>query len=286
MEVSARERIAAESGMIRDIAQWHAEARTQCMPWTPTTHHFATREFWPMGECQTVSSSFEERLERLEHENRSLRRKVWALLWGGPAIAAGALLLGATQNREGSFTTLVAEQIVVNDSKGARRVVIGTLPDGRAGISMFADDQERITFGTGPEGSATVTYRDREGKVREINGTGPDGTARLGLYDKNSTLRVSVETSSNGAAGVLIRDAKDQDRVVTVTSADGRASQQFYDPSHKLRIHTYTTNAGFSRQDTFDSKGHWRLAVGILPDGKAGVAVLDEKGMPLEELAR
>ena len=166
--------------------------------------------------------SVEQRLETLE---RAIRR--WRLI----GITTGGLLvvvvcLGAAgPDKKGG--ELVLDKLVIRDSQGRERIVLGTSPDGKASVKhLDANRKVRITAVTFPDGKAEVSHLDANQKNRIVARTMPDGSAAVKHYDENEGLRISAFTSSfpHGEAAVL---HVDPDRKVRISARTFPKSSRF-----------------------------------------------------------
>lgn len=130
---------------------------------------------------QPALESLIQRLDRLERDNRRLRRTATLLLLGGLAM----VLMGqAPVDRVAANTvvaqTLEAHSIVLRDARGRVRVLLESETAGPVTMTV-ADKQgrERLALGVGPAGGVGVVFRDKEGTVRAAMGVGPTGRPYL-----------------------------------------------------------------------------------------------------------
>ncbi len=112
------------------------------------------------------------RLERVERENRRLKR------WGSVMLLGIACLTMMGQTQSGK--TVEAERFVVRDTKGKVRAELGAFPEGKTALVLY--DQER---------------RPRV-EVRIL----PDGRMGLAISDENERPRAILRVLSTGA-GVI-----------------------------------------------------------------------------------
>lgn len=108
-----------------------------------------------MGE--RAISAVAGRLNRLEQENRRLRR----------VGAAGLLVLSAlvlTAQTPPAYVSRVveAERFVVRDAKGTTRAAIGLAPDGSASLALYdRQGDSRAGLIVRPDGSPGVVFHQR-----------------------------------------------------------------------------------------------------------------------------
>jgi hypothetical protein len=111
------------------------------------------------------------RLERLERENKQLRRAGVAAL----AVTGVALLASATT----VCKTVWAERFVLKDSSSRERAVLTAYETGGAPKLSLLDEQgkEALTFGVGNDGVAFLELPGGEGPVRRQILLSSDGPA-------------------------------------------------------------------------------------------------------------
>ena len=92
-----------------------------------------------VSEIQAVA----ERLERVERENRRLKR------WGAVALIGIAAVVLTGQAK--ASRVVQAEKFVVQDAEGKVRAELGTFPDGKMALVLF-DQKEKsaLSFGCWP----------------------------------------------------------------------------------------------------------------------------------------
>ncbi len=65
-----------------------------------------------------------------------------------------------------------------------------------------------------------MAWLDKDGKLRITTGTAADGSARMTWFDKD-VLRISTGTEANGNAGMTWFDKDGNYRITARTAADG-----------------------------------------------------------------
>jgi len=169
----------------------------------------------------TALDRLTQRLDRLERENRRLKRI------GGVAVIGLAAVALMGQTMPGKVAKVVeAEQFVLRDASGTIRGRLHTSSNGIAGLflssgtasaglrvgadglailAMSEHGEPRVVLGN-HKNSPEVLLIDKSNKVRvklEIEG---DGEPRLALYDGARQPRVAVGTQSDGGPGVVLLD--------------------------------------------------------------------------------
>ena len=170
-------------------------------------------------------ASVEDRLARLENENRALRRQ-----HRRTQLALGlcaTLLLGV--NCAGTPSESTLEGLSLRDADG------------------------RLLWQVGPgDGDEWVSQRffDESGTERIRLAVARDGTARQRLYDQRGRVRVSSSTYAEdhakapGVAGSVYYDPGGSKRLRLATDAKGKAVLQFKDGGGENRLQTAVDTAG------------------------------------------
>lgn len=116
-------------------------------------------------DAEHIPSAFEERLRRLESQNRSLRRMA-LLTMAGIAIAMTLLIRWVVVRNDGRarFDKVEAEHFVVRDSLGEVRGELG-MWSGIVRLTLGEDDRRfrGIAIGTGPSIGSQIVLRHGEG---------------------------------------------------------------------------------------------------------------------------
>lgn len=240
------------------------------------------RERKIMNDLNGTLDRLEERLVRLESENRILRRRSRLILSGVAALGLMVPLIAAVQDqKDGTFRELTVERLVVRDAKGNVRVGIGHNDQGDYLQSFLdADGKERIQLGTKVDGSAHVSALDKNGTQRIAFGTSHDGQAMHNLFDAEGRLRLMSITDSKRGAAQLVLDNQGVTRITTVSEDKGLAYQRFSDADGKRRVETFTSTDGAAVHLLLDGDGNSRILSKVTTDNLASHAVSDNHGMP------
>jgi hypothetical protein len=194
------------------------------------------------GEPVTDSSDFVHRVEtvlldrmdRLERENRRLRR-FGNLTLIGMAIVLGlaaavfwfsgrfGALGGIPENivarqfslRDGQGATRgtwsVADdgtvRLVFNDGRGRARVRVSLLPDGSSGFA-FADstDHRLLVLGALPDQSVSLVMSDNAGTPRAVLGLSGGGAANLVFADRAGSTKAGIGIDQRGLGTFTMTD--------------------------------------------------------------------------------
>jgi hypothetical protein len=118
----------------------------------------------------------EQRLERLERENRWMRRIGAVCL----ALVAAVFLMGQEKAKE--LPDLEVGSLKVKDKDGKVRVFLR--PEGRGALVLYDGNlKARATLGVALDGEAGLLLYDGNLKARAMLGTAHDGTPGLKLFD-------------------------------------------------------------------------------------------------------
>lgn len=171
----------------------------------------------------TSPTSVEDRLTRLETENRALRRQY--------RRAQLALLLGA--NCADPPAELTLQSLNFRDESGRLRLQIG-YGDGDAWISQRFFDQagtERIRLAVAGDGTARQRLYDQEGRLRVSSSTYAEdhpkapGVAGSVYYDKGEKKRLRLATDTKGKAVLQFKDGQGENRLQTAIDAAGSVAR-------------------------------------------------------------
>jgi hypothetical protein len=139
----------------------------------------------------------ELKLADLQRSNRRLRVMIGAL-----ALVGGALITMAQASSSGS-EVVEARQFVLRDDSGRVRAVLGTTPDGAAGLNLDdASGKTRVALDVDYAGSPGLDLFDQNGKRRALVSLSSNGEPGVGLYDSEGKLRTSVDIPAVNTPGL------------------------------------------------------------------------------------
>ena len=170
--------------------------------------------------------SIEQRLEKLERQNKWMRRI------GGVAVALVAAVFLMGQGKEKELPDLEVQSLTVKAKDG------------------------RITKITGGD----MTLIDANGETRASLCTSKGGVASLGLNDDSGRYRVALILPKDGAPGFYLRDRIGRFRALLSLLKDGSPSLRLTDKDGKTRaVLGVTTVAGKKTAEStltlFNAKG-------------------------------
>jgi hypothetical protein len=141
--------------------------------------------------------TIEERLERLERENRRLKYLLFSLLF----LIAGVFFIGArTINGEGESSIpdeIKAKKFTLVDDNGKGRAVLG-IWKGLPGLVFFSEAGELRVGLLDAEKLPSLGFQDENGKTRLVLGTSKEQGPFLELCDENGKTRVRLLSSALG----------------------------------------------------------------------------------------
>src|SRR5712691_2469647 len=146
-----------------------------------------------------------ERLERIEKENRKLKR----------AGAGVLVLLGAVFLMGQSYVQHARAEDADDDSAGARRV------EAQSFVVRDAKGNIRAFFGMRPDGTMGLDLSDASGALHASLGLSDDGAPSLDLGDGALRNRISLSLASDGAPQLLMRDEEGEVRAQLALGARG-----------------------------------------------------------------
>ena len=121
----------------------------------------------------------EQRLKRLERENRWMRRIGVVAV----AVAAAVFLIGQGGGRAKEPPNLVARSLTLKDKEGTVRATLAAGVDGSCLVFVDEAHKVRASLIVANDGYADLTFRDSDGKVRTQLGTFVRGSPNLRLFD-------------------------------------------------------------------------------------------------------
>jgi len=153
----------------------------------------------------------EKRLEKLERENRWMRRAGTVVL----AVAATVLLVG--QGKGEKLPDLEVWSLTVKGEKGEVRVKLGTAADGSAYTELH--DQAggvRLSLRTAANGAPHLRLMDQAGKHRAVLRVFLDGSVFLALHDG-----LLLRTAAKGSPSILFTEGQGSVRTSLGIANDG-----------------------------------------------------------------
>ena len=238
---------------------------------------------------RTQQGELEQRVSRLERENRILKVASLAVL-----LAVGAILAmsftggGAGEGGIGQFKQIDAGHIVIRDPDGQMRAWLGVAEGGarliffddsgqqRMGIGMTKQAEPALGIfdvGENPrvvlgmlEGWPGFVFRDPQGKKRVAIYSRDEWTSMF-FYDRRETKRTGIGQFGEAAA-VNLCDDRGEDRVGLTTDRRG-SSVSFFDVGRQKRAGFGILEKDEPALGLFDHEGENQLSLGAFPDKTA-----------------
>jgi hypothetical protein len=224
--------------------------------------------------------SLSERVERLERENRGLKR-IGALALAG---AVAILVAGADAGK-----LIEAERFVLKDKGGRKRAELSSDSDGSASLSLFdRSGKVRLRMAIdgahdgSPRGAALISVCDNLGRDRIVTQVNEFGAPQLNFSDDEGKDRLDVVLDDVQHFVMLdINDRKDARRFCLVGGEDGGVSMHFEDTGPKARLSLYAGADGKAGVTILDGDEKDRALLEGASNGRATLKFLDEGGQPL-----
>ncbi|HEX9892506.1 MAG TPA: hypothetical protein VGA78_01225, partial [Gemmatimonadales bacterium] len=158
-----------------------------------------------------ASRAMMHRLDRLEHENRKLRRQgttmlvVTAILLG---VGVALVVTAARHGMPGFVPDVVeAKEFLLRDSEGRVRGAWGSDQDGAIRLVLQGDQSNTsIKLNLLADGSSGLTFTDSAGTPRLVVALLPDNTVNLVLGDQRGVARTVLGLNPNGGSTLVFAD--------------------------------------------------------------------------------
>jgi hypothetical protein len=162
----------------------------------------------------------EQRLERLERENRWMRRT------GAVAVAVAAAVFLIGQGRDKELPDLEVRSLTVKGKDGFTRIRLSTF-DGWPFLGLYDKDSRlrAMLASTGTDGMSGLSLFDPDRKRRARLATAADGSPLLSLHDKTGRSRAAlgVATTVEKKTGA---ETKTAENTLTMYDAKGKVIWQ------------------------------------------------------------
>ncbi|MEA2116745.1 MAG: hypothetical protein U9P36_15385 [Thermodesulfobacteriota bacterium] len=198
-------------------------------------------------------STIQERLDRIEKQNKRLKRYVvmFSLLF------VPLFLMGAKQGlQDAEFGQISAQGLTIRDGSGKQLINIGTNREGGIGIAIYNQTGQRVlTLGVPADGKGNgIMVSDAEGKPRI--GMGMDkGQPGIALVGENGSKLLAMGGSVKDGYGMLISDSKEVQRI-GLGFRDGTAGIMLYDEKGQYIRGINRQQDGFHYTSHVDKEGN------------------------------
>jgi hypothetical protein len=134
------------------------------------------------------------RLDRLEADNKRLRRTLVGVVALGSSLTVAAVLLFALTSRVAD-----TQKMILRGSNGDVVALLGTASNDRPSLGLYdAEHMVRMVFGVTDAGSPSLGFYDSEHRLRMLFGLADNGSPSVGLYGPDGKLRKSVAIEAWG----------------------------------------------------------------------------------------
>jgi len=190
-----------------------------------------------------------ERLERLERQNRRLKRGgiLGLALVGAAALMGQAPPAGQTVEAEGFILRgpngkARAElamrggepRLILRDANEKEQVRLAVLADGSPALTFYYNDwRPNLMLKAGGVGPALTLY-DKEGKTAAVVGVYSDGSPSLTFMDKAQKTRAILGILSDGSPGLAFQDRAGARRTALGVMPDGSPALTFGDTGGRI----------------------------------------------------
>jgi hypothetical protein len=219
-----------------------------------------------------MTHNITDRLDRLERENRQIRKTAALLV----LVIFAAMLSGQSSPPDAS-KGIEAQQFTVKDANGTARASWGINSTGAVVLGfMDADGKARLTLSVEPDGSPVLYLYGRDQTRRFLLHLNHD-LPELVLFNSQQKRRVSLMVDAKqGSGGLLVSDNEEKRRGSFFVGDDGSVAMTLLDENENLQI-----GLGRSKQGPLlsmnDLKGNARIILGSLAQGPA-LQLYDDKG--------
>ncbi|PYO22967.1 MAG: hypothetical protein DMD88_05215 [Candidatus Rokuibacteriota bacterium] len=122
------------------------------------------------------------RLDRLERENRWLKRL-------GTFVLVGATALALMGQQRGPAPVVEAQRFLINDpASGKARAALSLLQDGSVGLSLISVDGKSLSLSADAGGNMGLSLVDSNRTLRAELFAGADGSPALILHDRSGKV--------------------------------------------------------------------------------------------------
>ena len=175
--------------------------------------------------------SIEERVARLERQNRRLKQGLAAVV----LVVAGAVIMGATK-QTGLGETIEAQAFVVKDKSGKIRALLGVSKSSEPTLQFYDKDGKwRAILGVNKDAEPTLQFYDKDGKRRAALGVTKDDESTLRLLDKDGKQRANLGVTKNGATFLSLLDTNEINRFAVTIFKENTALVGFYNAFGKAK---------------------------------------------------
>lgn len=234
------------------------------------------------------ASDLENRLRRLERQNRRLR----LIVYTGLVAVAGGVLMAQVRPAQ----TIEAERFVVRDGAGNVRAEFGLNDDGMPRLAMYQAAQDIESIWLGVQDAVPLLTLQKVGHtfqsqlteglffIRGANGSmlvdleTSDASGGLSLRDRFGSTRARINWPGREVS-LGLYSPEGETRVVAALDAKGTASIGLpYGGERGAQLYSRALSLGMV---IYDSQGRLRYGIDVPPADLANLGIFDEEGRTL-----
>ncbi|MFQ5929667.1 MAG: hypothetical protein ACE5MK_08200 [Acidobacteriota bacterium] len=142
----------------------------------------------------------EERLNRLERENRRLKE--------AGALTLAAIAVVVIMGQAMPSKVVEAEKFVVRDASGKVHAALGTVNKRAVSLALIdKNGNPRVVLGVLSDGSPSLSFYDKDMNRRAVLGLRADDSPDLALLDRDRKLRARLSLNDEGSATLVFIDS-------------------------------------------------------------------------------
>jgi hypothetical protein len=219
---------------------------------------------------ESTHGSLVARVERLERENRRLKR----VALSAAVLAVAGLLLAPSAPKKEAVKVLKAREIQVVDDVGATRITMKVEANGDPALSIKGPTGGAIQLALA-QGRPVLSLSD-ESRVRASLEIGKDGGAVLDLGDAEG--RRVARLVAGGAAGLVVSDSKSVGTEASLLLGDKGPALSLSSPGDKGDASVTLLASPDSGPLVAASKGLAAARLDVSPGGDPSMTVSDAEG--------
>jgi hypothetical protein len=177
------------------------------------------------------TSTLQDRVLRLERDNRRLRRLGTFVLVGlGVLLGLEGALIAVTARRAFPGTIapiLEARQFTLRDAAGNARAILGVQDSSARLIMLDPAGHQRVTLSVLQNGAPGLSFRDETGHARLVLGLLPDQTTTLVFADRQGVTRTVLGLAQDESSTLVFADHGGTTQAGLGIDRDGRPTFTF-----------------------------------------------------------
>jgi len=198
-----------------------------------------------------------ERLERIEHQNRNLKRS-----WAAAVFGVLALILMGQAMPNKVPEVIEAQKFVLRDSQGRGRATLGFTPDNSPALILNQTDGTiGTTLKAGPQGRSMLSLYDRGGNPRALLSVDTDGSTGLTFGDAAGKARAGLAVTSEKSAGLILYGSGEKPLALVGLTKDASPAIIFTDEHGKPNVVIANTEAQAGLTGLINKKADFSMSI-------------------------